>query len=459
LSRRVVITGTGIISSIGLNTADFWNNCLAAKSNVTDIPEHWHKYADFNTKIWSPLPKVDFNDCNINRIEQKKLDKTTLLALGAALEALKNSKLSINQENEKNNTFRIKNIDPARTGVYLGTGIGGVSTLGECFANQMLSKNHQELAQIIRSAEGQKNNNEDIIKRLNALKEKMIFPGRFNPFAVSMIMANSPASNIAIKYNLNGVNNTFCAACASGTVAIGNAFNSIKNDYHDMVISGGVEYFYDEYGALFYSFDVLKTLTQNTQDKEKANRPFDRDRSGFLYSEGGCGIIILEELEHALKRNANIIAEIIGFAETCDGYNIMVLDGEKDNIPRMINSALKNSGITADKIDYINTHGTGTQVNDEIESKFIENMFGKKPLVNSTKSILGHTLGASGAIETAVTALSIKNKTTHISKNIDNPVRDLNFVLKPGSFDIKYALTQSFGFGGHNACLVLKEYE
>jgi len=459
LNRRVVITGTGIISSIGLNTADFWTNCLEGKSNVADIPEHWHKYADFNTKIWSPLPEIDFNNHNINRIEQKKLDKTTLLALTACLEALNNANFEINQENEKNNTFRIKNIESARTGVYLGTGIGGVSTLGDCFANQMLSRNHKELSEIIKIAESLENGNIEIAEKLNELKEKMIFPARFNPFAVSMIMANSCAANIAIKYNLNGANDTFCAACASGTVAIGNAFNSIKSGVHDMTITGGAEYFYDEYGALFYSFDVLKTLTQNCQDKEKANRPFDRDRSGFLDSEGGCWMIILEELEHALKRNAPIIAEVAGFAETCDGYSIMVIDGEKENIPRMINSALKNSGISADEIDYINTHGTGTQINDEIESKIIESIFGKKPLVNSTKSILGHTLGASGAIETVVTALSIKNKTAHISKNLENPIRDLNFVLKPESFDIKHALTQSFGFGGHNACLVLKEYE
>ncbi|MBN2545838.1 MAG: beta-ketoacyl-[acyl-carrier-protein] synthase family protein [Spirochaetes bacterium] len=457
MNRRVVITGTGIISSIGLNTKDFWNKCLSGKSNIHEIPEHWNKYANFNTKIWSPLPEIDFNSHNINRIELKKSDKTSLLALSTVQEALKSSNFEIKQENEKNNTYKVKGIDSARAGVYIGTGIGGVSTLGECFANQMLFKNHEELDRIIKTAE-KENYDQGFVKTLIDLKGKMIFPLRFNPFAVSMIMANSPAANIAIKYNINGVNNTFCAACASGTVAIGNAFNSIKNNLHDIAITGGVEYFYDEYGALFYSFDVLKTLAQNIFDKEKANRPFDRDRSGFLYSEGGCGIIIMEDMEHALKRNAPIIAEVIGYAETCDGYNIMVLDGQNDNIPRMIYTALKNSGIEADKIDYINTHGTGTLVNDQIESRVIENIFGKRPLINSTKSILGHTLGASGAIETVVTALSIKNKTTHISKNLDNPIRDLNFVLKSGNFEIKYALTQSFGFGGHNACLVLKEY-
>lgn len=458
MKKRVVITGIGVISSIGLNKREFWKNCLEAKTNIVKIPQHWLKYADFNSKVWAPLPEVDFESYNINRIEQKKLDKSTMMALSATLEALNDAGLKISKKDDKNNTYYIENIDSKKASVFIGTGIGGVSTLGECFANQMISRQSEKLSKIIDETRKDCSISEDILSEIEVIKNNLIFPKRFNPFAVSMIMPNSSASNIAIKYSLNGVNNTFCSACASGTVAIGNAFKSIQNGESNFVISGGVEYFYDEYGALFYSFDVLKTLVNGEIEIDKINRPFDKERSGFLYSQGGVAILILEELEHATLRGANIYAEISGFSETCDGFNIMVPDGEGEKIDKMFYDLLKFTDSSPSEIDYINAHGTGTIINDEIETKIIEKIFGNKPLINSTKSLIGHTLGASGAIEAAVTALSIKNKTTHVCKNLENPIRDLNFVTKIDTFDIKKAITHSFGFGGHNAAILLKEF-
>lgn len=457
MNKRVVITGVGVISSIGKNVKEFWQAALEGKTNVEQIPTHWLYYADFNSKIWSPLSEINFENYNINRVEQKKLDNATKIALSCTLQALNDSNLIVKQKDEKNNSFIIDNIDPQRTAVFIGTGIGGITTLGECFENQILLKNSEKISEIIKKLK--EKSLDEFAEELKFIKDKMIYPKRFNPFAVSMIMPNSPAGNIAIKYNLNGANNTFCAACASGTIAIGYAYKSIKNGNYDVIITGGTEYFYDDYGALFYSFDILKTLANNEKfNIDKMNRPFDKERSGFLYSQGGCGILILEELEHALARGANIYAEIIGFSETCDAYNIIAPDEKGIQIEQMFYNALKEAQITSKDIDYINAHGTGTVVNDELEANIIEKIFKNKPYINSTKSLIGHTLGASGAIEAIVTALSIKEKRTHICKNLENPIKELNFVKKVEQIKLNHAITHSFGFGGHNAALVLRTF-
>jgi 3-oxoacyl-[acyl-carrier-protein] synthase II len=286
---------------------------------------------------------------------------------------------------------------------------------------------------------------------------KMLCPRRSNPFGVAMTMPNACSGNLGIKFKLLGSNNTFCAACASGTVAIGYAFKAVRSGELDLALAGGVEYLYDDYGATFSGFDTVRALAGNNEDPEKANRPFDKDRSGFLFSEGGGAVLVIEELEHARRRGARIYAEILGYAETCDGYNIMMMESSGYNIARMITQALADAGVSEKEVDYINSHGTGTVLNDETETRVIETVFGKKVLINSTKSLIGHTLGASGAIEAVVTTLSIYHKTTHPCRNLDNPMRDLNFVTKVASYPIRRAISQSFGFGGHNAVLVLGE--
>lgn len=457
-NRRVVITGSGTINPIGLNTENFWENCISGKTNVQKIPEQWFNYSNFNSKIWSPLPRIDYSKYSITDIEEKQNDISTLLSISCSFQAIDSAKLKYTKIDDKKNTFKIDSIDNKKAGVFIGTGIGGVNTLGSCFAYQILNNQKSLLNDLLNSNEIK--SNKKIQEELISIINNIILPKRFNPFAVSMIMPNASGSKIAIKFNLQGMNNTFSSACASGTVAIGNGYNKIKNGEIDLAITGGVEYMHDEYGGLYFAFDTLKTLLNSDKyaDIEKANKPFDKNRSGFLYSQGGCGILILEELEHAKKRAAPVIAEIIGYSENCDAHNIMMIEESGQLIKRMINQLLKESGISKEDVDYINAHGTGTILNDEIESKIIEEMFGKKILINSTKSIIGHTLGASGAIEAIVTALSIKDKKTHICKNLEYPIRDLNFVTKAKEYSINTAISQSFGFGGHNSAIALKEY-
>jgi len=457
MNQRVVITGVGVVCSIGQNIDEFWSNCLDGHTVVKTIPEHWFNFANFNSNIWSPLPELDIPNSIISRIEQKQTDMSSQIAVISTIQALDTAGLEYDKLNEKRNTFYIKNIDNEKCGVSFGTGVGGISTLASCNANQILSKQKEKLNNIKQNLREDLDKNNDLLEEFTSIQDNMIFPKRFNPFAVSMIMPNACAANLGIKFNLKRYNRTFCAACASGSIAIGNGFNAIRSGELDIALVGGTEYFYDDYGALYYGFDTVKTLAHGHDNINKANRPFDKKRTGFLFGQGGSAVLIIESLEHAKKRGADIIAEISGYGETCDAHNIMMMESSGEQIKNAIKHCLDDANIKPKDIDYINTHGTGTMLNDETESKIIEELFKNKPLLNSTKSLIGHTLGASGAIEAVVTALSIKNKTTHVSKNIDDPIRDLNFVKKVEHCPIKTALSQSFGFGGHNSILAIKE--
>jgi 3-oxoacyl-[acyl-carrier-protein] synthase II len=282
---------------------------------------------------------------------------------------------------------------------------------------------------------------------------------RFNPFEVSMVMPNAPAAVIGIKYTLTGPNETYCVACASGTVAVGNAYRAVRDGRVDVAIGGGCEYFGDEHGHIFRSFDVSGTLVRDCADPETANRPFDEKRSGFLFSQGAAATLVLEELEHARQRGAAIMAEMIGFAETFDAHSIMSLAPGGQQIERMIRDALVDADLQPHDVGYVNAHGTGTKNNDRTEAEVINRVFGKSVRVNSTKALVGHTIGASGAIEALVTALSLRDGTTHICKNLDTPVLGLNFVRNIERFDPHVGISQSFAFGGHNAAVVMRRFD
>ena len=324
----------------------------------------------------------------------------------------------------------------SRCGVFVGTGMAGIASFAFNQAFHCFSPIKERLG-------------------VGSPAEPLLrMPARFNPFAVSQIMPNATAAAIGIKYSLTGPNNTFANACAAGTVAIGNGFRAIRSGRCDLAITGGAEYLADEFGGVFRGFDLAKTLVRDCGIPEKANRPFDKNRSGFLFAEGGAAMLILESKEHADSRGAVPIAEVAAFAESFDAYSMMALDPGAGPIKAMIRDALDEAGLTPAHIDYVNAHATGTQINDEIEARGIDEIFGKKPSVNATKSLVGHAIGASGAIESAVTALSIRDQAVHACKNLDDPVRDLNFVTSPGQREIRAALKNSFAFGGHNAALV-----
>jgi len=454
MSRRVVITGAGVVSPIGIGVDEFWRSCLAGKSSAAPIPAHWADYADLHSRVWSPLPEIDPKSLGLARTEQLQLDPVTIIALGAAREALANAGFAIQAAEGKTRTYVLPDTDATRTGVYIGTGLGGAFTFLQNHTHHLLRKPRAALMDFaekyIATAD------RDTFDRIMAqLKHGL----RFNPFEVSMVMPNAPAAAIGIKYTLKGVNETYCVACASGTVAIGNAYRAVRDGRVDIAVSGGCEYFGDEHGHIFHSFDVSGTLVRDCSNPETANRPFDEKRSGFLFSQGGAAILVLEELEHARHRGAKIVAELIGFAETFDAHSIMSLASDGVQIERMIRAALADAGLSSRDVDYVNAHGTGTMNNDKTEADVIGRVFGQYVPVNSTKSLIGHTIGASGAIEALVTALSLRDGITHVCNNLVTPVLDLNFVRKTERFSPRVGLSQSFAFGGHNAAVVMRRFD
>jgi 3-oxoacyl-[acyl-carrier-protein] synthase II len=452
MKRRVVVTGLGVITAIGQDVQTFWSNCLNAKTHVSGIPEHWRDYGQYYSQIWSPLPAVDYAQYGMTRLDQKQLDESSRIALACTFQALDSAGLAYSLADKKRNTYAVASVDNERFGVFMGTGIGGISTFCLSFSNHVLSRQKKLIAESIATLEKHAD-----VGQLKGIIEKLLCPIRFNPFAVSMTMPNACAGNLGIKFKLLGSNNTACAACASGTVAIGQGFKSVRSGEHDLALVGGIEYLQDDYGALFFGFDTVRALASGHEMPDAANRPFDRDRSGFLFSQGGGAMLLIEELEHARRRGAPIYGEMLGYAENSDGYNIMMMEKSGYSIKRVIKNALADAEISTESIDYVNSHGTGTQLNDEIEAEIIESLFGRKVWVNSTKSLIGHTLGASGAIEAVVTVLSIRDQTTHPCRNLDHPIKDLKFVMTTDTYPIKTGISQSFGFGGHNAVLVIGE--
>ncbi len=443
----------GVVCSLGESVEEFWRNCLAGYSPVSMIPDHWSLYADYKSNIWSVLPEIDFSKFGIRRVDLLKYDMSSILALCAAKQAVEQSGWRVDLVDKKNQTYAIGELGPDQAGVFIGTSFG-VSSLLEADANQILSRPTQAL----RSAAEDLQLDADGQAAINSFLDTLPHAPKYHPLTVAKLMPNAVSAALGIKYSIKGPTNTLAMACAAGTAAVGHAFRAIRDGYVDLAMAGGSEYWNDYYGGIFRAFDLASTLVGRDLDPALANRPFDKDRSGFLFSQGGAAVLILEELGMARQRGADILAEVAGFAETFDAYNMMSLAPEGAEIERMLSKVLKDADIEAGQIDYINAHGTGTALNDEIESSVIERVFGRKPRINSSKSLLGHTIGASGALEAVVTVQSLRDQTTHACHNLVNPVSDLNFVrdVEPGEFT--HACTHSFAFGGHNAGLILKRY-
>ena len=454
MHRRVVVTGIGVVCAIGQSVSEFWNNCLQGNTVVSNIPNHWFTYSKYKSHIWSTLPEIDFSEYDISRVDLLQYDMVSLLSLCVGKQAIDSSGYTIINKNNKNKTFEIKGLDPHRTGIYMGTGSFGAHGFLETHAFQILSNPKTNLNSLFNKL----TNSECEREEAQSILDSLVHPRRYNPFAVSRLMPNAISAVLGIKYSIKGPTNTVALACAAGTSAIGQAYRAIKNGYIDIAITGGSEYWDDYYGGIFRGFDIANTLVQNCTDPSAANCPFDENRTGFLFSQGGSAALVLEDLEIAKQRNANILAEIVGFSESFDAYSMMSIEPSGTEIEHMILNTLKDADITPKQIDYINAHGTGTVANDFVECKVLCRIFGSKPKVNSTKSLLGHTIGASGALEAVVTILSLQDQKTHVCKNLNNPISSLNFVYEVERNNFEYALSHSFAFGGHNAGLAIKRF-
>jgi 3-oxoacyl-[acyl-carrier-protein] synthase II len=445
----VVVTGLGVVSSFGCGVEPLWRGCLAGDSVVSAIPPEWQHYYAARSQCWSPLPAIDYPSHGFSRAENLTLSEPVRLAIIAADEAIRQAGGAGESPAVRGApSLCVASPGGLRTGAFVGTGFGGAAAPFDNYRAHLLAGLKRQLERLAADDPS----DPVVQEHLSALSRHP----RVNPLVICQSMPNSISASLGIRYGLTGPNDTACYACTSGTTAIGRAYAAIASGELDFAIAGGVEHLRDNAGGVFMGFDRLQTLAKPHLGLGTENRPFDRERSGFLFSEGGAAFLVLESRTHAQARGATALAEVVGFAATSDARSLVALDLESNTIAPMFERALASAGVDASAIGYINAHGTGTELNDPIEAALLQRCFGSRPYVNSTKSILGHTIGASGALEAVVTVLSLARQTVHVSRNLDTPVADLNFCTATTEASFDYAVTHSFGFGGHNAALVFR---
>ena len=468
-ARRVVVTGVGAVSALGPDAPSLWRGCLTKRTVVELIPADWRRYSDLRSQVWSPLRELARpQSALLGRIEAKRLDPSSQMAIAAAEEALRAAALPLTVVDEKRRTFRVSDWRGERLGVFMGTGAAGLHSMLGNAAHVALSPARKRLAEVVERlsatpgsgrGEGASRARAALATELATVLEDLRAPDLFNPFAVAATMGNALSANLSIKLGAHGPTPTFAGACAGGTMAIGRAYRAIRDGECDAALAGGSEYLREPWGATFRAFDAVGALAHGDFAKEHINRPFDAKRSGFLFSEGGCAVLVLEELGAALARGAPRLAELRGYGEASDAHDLMAVDPSGTQVRRAIAACLAEAGLDAKDVGYVNAHGTGTPGNDGVEAEAIGAVVGRHALVSSTKSLLGHTLGASGALEAVVTALTLRDQIVHPSINLEQPVADLPFATGPTRARVDHAISQSFAFGGHDAVLAMSRVD
>tara|TARA_B100000795_G_scaffold103916_1_gene76651 strand:- start:11207 stop:12460 length:1254 start_codon:yes stop_codon:yes gene_type:complete len=413
--KRVVVTGLGALTPIGNNVSEYWENLTNGVSGAAPITRF--DASKFKTQFACEVKDFNPND-HMDRKDARKQDPYTQYAMVATAEAIEDSKIDLDA------------IDPDRAGVIWGSGIGGIKTF------------YDEVSAFATS-EG---------------------TPRFNPFFIPKMIADIAAGMISIKYDLRGPNFTTVSACASSSNALLDSFNYIRLGKADIIVTGGSEASVNQAGV--GGFNALKALSTRNDDPSTASRPFDKDRDGFVLGEG-AGTLILEEYDHAIERGAKIYAEVMGGGLSADAHHITAPHPEGRGAIRVMLNALEDADMKPEDIDYINVHGTSTPLGDVAESKAIKTVFGEHAYnlnISSTKSMTGHLLGAAGAVEAIASILAIQKgiiPPTINNKNFDEEIdAKLNFTLnKAQKREVKAIMSNTFGFGGHNACIILKAYE
>jgi 3-oxoacyl-[acyl-carrier-protein] synthase II len=411
MKRRVVVTGLGALTPLGNSVSESWEGAIAGKSGIGAITKF--DSSAFNSRIAGEIKNFDPLQF-VDKKEVRRYDNFAIYALAAADMAMADATLTITTENAE------------RVGVIIGSAIGGLTTL------------EQEIETLYKSG-----------------------PRRISPFSVPAILANLASGHVSIRFGAKGPINCSVTACAAGTSAIGDAYKTIAYGDADAMITGGVEAAITQLAV--GGFAAMKALSTRNDDPQRASRPFDKGRNGFVIAEG-CGVLILEELSFALKRGARIHAEIGGYGCTSDAFHLAAPPPGHEGAARSMKAALKDADMNTTDIDYINAHGTSTQLNDLYEAQAIKTLFGEhayKLLVSSTKSMTGHMLGGTGGVEAIFSILALKNGIIPPTINLEDPDEECNldFVPKVARHkEISTAMSNSFGFGGVNAVLILKKY-
>jgi 3-oxoacyl-[acyl-carrier-protein] synthase II len=413
MENRVVVTGLGIISPNGNDVSSFWKSMKEGIGGVGPLTSF--DPAKFDSRIAAEVKGFDPALYGMNSKDIKRMDKFAQYAVAASKQAIDSASLDLDKENRE------------RIGVIVGSGIGSLYTIEE---------QHKIM--------------------LNRGPDKM------SPFLIPMLIVNEASGQVGINFGLKGPNTYVATACASGSHSIGDAFRILERGDADVMVCGGTESCIVPTGV--GGFCAMKALSTRNNEPEKASRPFDRERDGFIMAEG-CGIVILETLEHAKKRNAPILAQIIGYGMSCDAYHITAPAPEGDGATRAMNLALKDAKLNPESVTYINAHGTSTKLNDKLETIAIKRSFGnyaKKVMVSSTKSMTGHLLGAAGGVEFVVCCLAIKEDVVPPTINYEypDPECDLDYVPNTSrKAKVEVCMSNSLGFGGHNATLVVKKFK
>ncbi|WPC41876.1 beta-ketoacyl-ACP synthase II [Clostridium sp. JS66] len=410
MKRRVVVTGIGAITPVGNDANTFWDNIKNGVSGIDFIK--CFDAENYKAKVAAEVKDFDPSE-HLDRKESKRFDRFCQFAMVSAMEAVEDSKLDI------------ESVEKERFGVVIGSGIGGIGT---------------------------------IEKQHSVLEEKG--PNRITPLFIPMIISNMAAGNIAIKFGAMGPCSNIVTACATGTNCVGEAFRMIKNNLADVMIAGGTEACITPLSMA--GFAAATTLTKST-DPKRASVPFDKERDGFVMGEGS-GILILESLEHAQKRGAKIYAELVGYGFTCDAYHMTSPAPGGEGAARAMSLAIEEAGIEKEEVSYINAHGTSTKINDKVETEAIKKAFGdyaKNVPISSTKSMTGHLLGAAGAIEAVISVKALEEGIIPptVGYEVQDEECDLDYVPnKARKADLKYVMSNSLGFGGHNAVILLKKW-
>lgn len=411
MRRRVVLTGMGTINPIGLDTNDFWQSLLAGKSGSAKITKF--DATNFATKIAAEVKGFD-PEAHFDKKDMRRLDPFAQYAIVAARESVVSSGINFDEE------------DKDRIGVIVGSGIGGMLSFED------------EMTKLINQG-----------------------PRRISPFFIPQMISDIAAGHISMEYGLKGPNYATVSACATSGHAIGSACMAIQRGDADMMVCGGSEATITPMGI--GGFNAMKAISTNNENPQKASRPFDLNRDGFVMGEG-AGILFLEEMEHAKSRGAQIIAEIAGIGFTADAYHLTAPAPGGEGAVRAMRKCLEDGGLDIKDVDYINAHGTSTPYNDKNETEAIKTVFGARAYdiaISSTKSMTGHMLGAAGAVELIVSALALKNNKIPPTINYETPDPECDLNYTPNKYaerEVRAVISNTFGFGGHNACISMKKY-
>ena len=411
--NRVVVTGLGVVCAVGNDVPSFWEAIKSGKGGIGPLTTF--DASAFDSRIAGEVKAFDPNSYGLSTKDTKRMDKFVQYAVAASKQAVTDAGLVLDKE------------DRTRIGVLIGSGIGSLHTIEEEF-KVYLQKG----------------------------------PSKLSPFLIPMLIVNEASGQVAITFGLKGPNSCVATACASGSHAIGDAFRILERGDADVMVCGGTESCITYLGL--GGFCALKGLSTRNDEPQKASRPFDRERDGFVMAEG-CGLVVLETLEHAKIRNAHIYAELTGYGMSCDAYHITAPDPEGEGAARAMTTALKDAKVSPQDLDYINAHGTSTKLNDKIESLAIKKALGayaKKVMVSSTKSMTGHLLGAAGGVEFIVCCLAIKDGIVPPTINYEYPDPDCDLDYVPNTAreaQVNICLSNSLGFGGHNATLIVRKFK